>query len=430
MSCMLPWGANLVLALPTPTCAGNAGMKERLTVSCMRHPSYSTVRFRARFLLWGFLLGVVASGCGDDGEPTALQLTARRIAVWQISAPNEPPRSNVSNPFLSPGKQFVAEIYEVPEFPCVRTDSDDYLHIPEATQSPGLPAVFLAVPPADPGAPVIMLFHGNGLDFIEALASLFVHAAPRTAAQLLQEQPGFAGFIEILNRGGAMRGLTGEASGAVAAAALERGWGLVVPGNCWGDGGHHRGEVVDYYIRAPRHGRSMDDFVWQWYRKQFGHDRAREYSFGCSGGGQRTAQLLLADPNAVAAAAVDSPADYLPGFKEDPPGLFSLLQGIPGYLERLDAFYLAHYGTWENAAAQSLGTQLLERGIQTPIYLTFSRKDPLVTYSITRRLAEALGQRQPAGRQVVWDTGEAVHCQVNTRSRAEAVLDWLEQWRH
>ncbi|GIW43973.1 MAG: hypothetical protein KatS3mg077_1255 [Candidatus Binatia bacterium] len=370
------------------------------------------------------------AGCGDDGEPLRAEgLLARRIATWEIGALTDGSDAEVENAFLSPGRRFAAEVYEVPAFPCVRTDSDDYLHIPEATTTPGLPGVFLAVPPADPAAPILMIFHGNGLDFIEALASLFVHAAPRTAMQLLHDQPGFVGFIEILNRGGALRGLRGESSGSIAAAALERGWGIVVPGNCWGDGGHHRGEVIDYYITAPRFGRSMDDFVWHWARTQLPHDRSREYSFGCSGGGQRTAQLLLSDPHAVAAAAVDSPADYLPGFKDDPPGLFSLLQGIPGYMERLDGFYLAHYGTWENAAAQSLGTQLLPRKIDTPIYMAYSSRDPLVTGGISRRLAEALAQRFPADRQVVWDTGEAVHCQINTRARAEAVLDWLVRWQ-
>lgn len=395
----------------------------------MRCQLLRTTMRRVPSLVLALLVGVWTVGCGDDGEPTARQPQARRVGAWRIAAVEGPDASDAVNRFLSAGKQFVAEIYEVPEFPCVRTDSDDYLHIPEATETPGPPAVFLVVPPSDPGAPIIMLFHGNGLDFIEALASLFVHAAPRTAMQILQEQPGFAGFIEILNRGGAMRGLRGEAGGAIAAAALERGWGIVVPGNCWGDGGHHRGEVVDYYIRAPHYGRSMDDFVWRWFRQRFRHDHRREYSFGCSGGGQRTAQLLLADPDSVAAAALDSPADYLPGFKDDPPGLFALLRGIPGYLERLDAFYLAHYGTWENAAAQSLGTQLIPRGIQTPIFLAFSRNDPLVTNGITHRLAEALTQRSPADRQVVWDTEEPVHCQINTVSRAEAVLDWLEQWQ-
>lgn len=384
----------------------------------------------AKALLIVLVLGTILLGCGNDGEPKELGARARPIAQWLVGAADRAERSDVVNPFLAAGRQFVFTLYEVPEFPCVRTDTDDYLHIPEVTRSPGLPGVFAAIPPADSMAPIILLFHGNGLDFIEALASLFVHAAPRTALQLLQEQPGFAGFIEILNRGGALRGLIGELSGAIAAAALERGWGLVVPGNCWGDGGHHRGEVVDYYIRAARYGRSMDDFVWHWFRRQFAHDRSREYSFGCSGGGQRTAQLLLSDPNAVAAAAIDSPADYLPGFKDDPPGLFALLQGIPGYMDRLDAFYLAHYGTWENAAAQSLGTQLLPRGMTTPIYLSYSRKDPLVTPGITRYLAEALARRQPADRQIVWDTEETTHCQINSRSRAEVVLDWLEQWRH
>lgn len=190
------------------------------------------------------ILGVVA-GCGDDGEPSAGAPQARLVTALAVKSATEAGENGIRNGFLSRGRAFTVELYEVPEFPGVRTDSEDYLHIPEGTRTPGAPAVFFAVPPASATSPVLLLFHGNGLDFIEALASLFVHAAPRTAAQLLQEQPGFAGFIEILNRGGAMRGLRGEMSGAIAAAALERGWGIVAPGNCWGDGGHHRGKVID-----------------------------------------------------------------------------------------------------------------------------------------------------------------------------------------
>lgn len=172
----------------------------------------------------------------------------------------------------------------------------------------------------------------------------------------------------------------------------------------------------------------MDEFVWQWYRRRFAHDSRREYSFGGSGGGQRTAQLLRSDPDAVAAAAVDSPADYLLGFRDDPPGLFALLRGIPGYTAVLDQFYLAHYGSWEKAAAQSLGTQLLPRAIATPLYMVYSEKDPLVTAGVTRYLATALRQRQPPERQVVWNTNDGVHCQTQSRERADGVLDWLAQW--
>lgn len=374
--------------------------------------------------VWGL------GGCGDDGEPAiALPYEARLRGVREVRAPAEATPSDIENRHLLPGQRFRVLAYEVPGLRCVRTDTDDVLHIPEATRSPGLPGIFYAVPPSHPSKPVLLLFHGNGLDFIEALASLFVHAAPRTAEQLLRDQPGFRGFIEILGRNGAQRGLDGELGGPVAAVALERGWGVVVPGNCWGDGGYHRGEVVDYYIRAPRYGRIMDDFVWGWYRAAFPHDSTREYSFGCSGGGQRTAQLLLQRPDAVVAAGIDSPADFLLGFRDDPPSLFALLQGIPQYRTVLDDFYLKHYGSFEQAAAQSLGTQLLARGIRTPMYLAYSTLDPLVTNAVSGPLASALRTRQPEDLQYVWNSEEPVHCQINHRERAAHLLDWLVRWQ-
>jgi hypothetical protein len=173
----------------------------------------------------------------------------------------------------------------------------------------------------------------------------------------------------------------------------------------------------------------MDREVWDWVRAAYPHDASREYSFGCSGGGQRTAQLLLHDPDATAASAVDSPADYLPGFRIDPPGLFALLVNIPQFPEVLDGFYIGHYGSIDAAGTQSLGTQLLGRGIDTPLYLAYSSLDTFVTNAVSGPLVTALPQRLPPERSVVWNSGEAVHCQINTRARAASVLDWLAQWR-
>jgi len=383
-----------------------------------------------RVWLLALCLTLVCAACGEDDHDTSSAFLSATETGRVVLRPADDARSgDLTNRFLSAGRSFEVQQYEVPALRCVRTDSDDYLHIPDVTTSPGAPAVFWAVAPADRSQPVLISFHGNGLDFIEALASLLAHKSPRMVGELLAADPGMAGYVEILNRGGALRGLVGEFGSAAMAEALERGWGVVVPGNCWGDGGHHTGEIIDYYIRAPRSGHTMDQFVWDWYRERFAHDRAREYSFGCSGGGQRTAQLLLHDPLAVAASLIDSPADYLPGFQEQPPGLFALLAGVPGAPEVMSAFYTAHYGSMEGAAAQSLGTQLLPRGIATPIYLAYSDQDTFTTHAITRRLAEALTARQPAERSQVWNSGEPVHCQLNTRARARTAFDWLAGWQ-
>lgn len=386
-------------------------------------------RTYGRLPLLAAVLLAVAVGCGEDrvASPTP-SFAPVALGNLALRPANEAGAGDLANPHLSAGRSFTVLPYEVPQFPCVRTDSSDYLHIPEVTTSPGAPTVFYAVPPADPSQPVLIVFHGNGLEFIEAEASLLVHAAPALAQQLLQGDPSMAGFIEIDNRGGAIRGMEGEFGSAYVAEALERGWGVVAPGNCWGDGGHHRGERIDYYIPARRYGRLMDDAVWSWYRSRFPHDAQREYSFGCSGGGQRTAQLLLNDQFAVAASGIDSPADYLPGFKSDPPGLFELLSQIPGYLDVLDNFYIGHYGSLDGAAQQSLGTQLIVRNIRTPIYLAYSVQDTFATNGITAPLVQALQARQPAERAAVWNSGEPVHCQINTRERSKTALDWLAQW--
>lgn len=371
-------------------------------------------------------LCVAVVACGDEEEQSFVPVEFGRTVVRPAgeAAPDE-----LANRYLSPGREFEVIQFEIPDLPCVRSDTTDYLHVPEATTTPGGPAVVYVAPPADASKPVMIAFHGNGLDFIEAEASLLGHTDPELAQALLAADPTLVGYIEIDNRAGALRGLAGEFGNAYVAEALERGWGIVAPGNCWGDGGHGEGEIVDYYIRAPRYGHVMDERVWNWFRERYPHDRDREYSFGCSGGGQRTAQLLLHDPVATAASGIDSPADYLLGFKEDPPALFDLLAGIPEFPAVLDAFYVGHYGSFEGAAEQSLGTQMAARGIQTPIYFTYSVNDTFATSAVTAPLAQALVARLPAERAFVWNTEEAVHCQIQTRERARDALNWLEKWR-
>ena len=39
-----------------------------------------------------------------------------------------------------------------------------------------------------------------------------------------------------------------------------------------------------------------------------------------------------------------------------------------------------------------------------------------------------LAQRFPVERALVWNTGDVVHCQVNTRARARDAVDWLARW--
>ena len=119
-------------------------------------------------------------------------------------------------------------------------------------------------------------------------------------------------------------------------------------------------------------------------RARHPHDATREYSIACSGGGQRTAQLLLRDENATVASVIDSPADYLPGFLDEPrPQVFRLLGGLDGVEPVLEAFYVAHYGSVDAAAGESLGMRMDADGIDTPIYFTYSHLDPMASAPVT-----------------------------------------------
>lgn len=381
------------------------------------------------------LVLVAACGSGDDDDDDET-ISPVEYGRTRMVAAGEENAGEIANPNLPPGASYEVIKFETPDLLCVRTTTDDLLHIPEASDTPGEPGVFWVVPPTAEDSPVALVLHGGALDFIEAEASLFAHAEPEIAAALLEAGPEIIGFADIISRGGAEREIESTIRGANVTEALERGWGVVLPGNCWGDGGHGRGEEVVFegpraenFANGARWGHTMDRGSWDWFRAEYAHDDAREYSMGCSGGGQRTAQLLLDDPQAVAASFIDSPADYLAGFIEEPyPTVFSVFASTPGFWEVMDAFYNGHYGGFEAAKAQSLGTQLLERGIQTPIYYTYSSRDPLVTPPISGPLAASLSQRTPASRAVVEPYDKLQHCQIGTREEMAPIADWLLQW--
>ncbi len=169
-------------------------------------------RILTALLRCGFVpaLLVFHAGCGSDAVPTGSPgFTPVEVGRTWLRPAGEAQSGDIENPFLSTGRAFEIRRYDVPQLLCVRTDSDDFLHVPDGTTTPGAPSVFWAVPPADAHQPVLLVFHGNGLDFIEAEATLFTHEAPRLASSLLATDLGMAGYVEILNRNGALRVLKG-----------------------------------------------------------------------------------------------------------------------------------------------------------------------------------------------------------------------------
>ena len=122
-----------------------------------------------RVWLLALCMTLVCAACGeDDHHNNQAFFSATETGRTVVRPAGEAGSGDLTNRFLSPGRSFAVQQYEVPGLRCVRTDSDDYLHVPDVTTSPGAPAVFWAVAPADASQPVLITFHGNGLDFIEA----------------------------------------------------------------------------------------------------------------------------------------------------------------------------------------------------------------------------------------------------------------------
>jgi len=380
---------------------------------------------------------LAAAACdGDDaGPPSSVEIHPVLLRETVLRPTSEAAADELPSDNIAPGTAYRVLVYEVPELACVRSDTDDYLHIPEASTTPGGPGVLYAIPPADESRPVALVLHGNGLDFIEGATSLFTHMRPEDAEMFFTLQPSLTEYADISSRASAVRSIEATIDDQFVGQALERGWGIVLPGNCWGDAGHGEGEDVvfpeasrPYYAAGPRYGHTMDRGAWDWYRKTFPHDARREYSIGCSGGGQRSAQLLMRDPHATAASFIDSPADYLPGFLEEPvPAIFQLLAGLPIEVI-MEGFFVGHYGGIEGARRASLGVRMMEAPIDTPIYLTYSLRDPLTTAPVTAQLVAALSSRAPDSDTRVFESGLSQHCQVSTAEGVTEALDWLLQF--
>jgi pimeloyl-ACP methyl ester carboxylesterase len=202
---------------------------------------------------------------------------------------------------------------------------------------------------------------------------------------------------------------------------------VVLPGNCWGDGGHGTGETGDGYFDGRRLGGLFDDAVWAWARETLDHAAGKEIAFACSGGGHRTAEALLRDPDAFDAVVLDSPADNTAGFLEQPWGeligfTYTLLR--PELFDGIMSdFYDGTFGGLDAAAEVSLGHGLPGSAIDAPIYLIYSTGDPAVTVPVTRDLALAVGDR-PAPSTVV-ELDIEYHCQLDFPENMAAATDWL-----
>ncbi|MCC6810785.1 MAG: hypothetical protein IT381_25375 [Deltaproteobacteria bacterium] len=322
-----------------------------------------------------------------------------------------------------------AERYEAPDYACVRKAGSDLRAMPKTAAMPGEPAVFTIVFPAGGtkvDAPLVFMPHGDSFEFIEEIAT-------RTIQRLrLEDDPQalFAtlGTPEQSTRASAEERIATTESSAIAKALVATGAALVIPGNCWGDGGHGVGERAASFYTAQRFGGTFDAKVWQYAREQVIHAADREWAVVCSGGGRRAIELVQRDPSAFDAIVLDSPADDVTAFLEAPRPESLAIAGVAMDDAAIGAvferFWTGIYGGKAKAYASSLADDLDGGRLRTPIYLAYSTNDPIVTAPVTRRLVEAMARAASATRRTaVFD--EKRHCQLQDDAAIQPALEWL-----
>jgi hypothetical protein len=330
---------------------------------------------------------------------------------------------------VSGGETLRGERYEVPGYQCLRADGTDWNALPAGATSPGESAYFEVLRPlagTDSGTLVFMP-HGDGLEFIEAIALEIYKPFPDLAATFGVDPLHGTRGVEQSTRKGAKRNIVSTSASRSAVALARLGATVVLPGNCWGDGGHGTGHDGNGYYTGRRYGGAFDHAVWVWARAELAHDPAREVAVGCSGGGHRIAEELIRDPSAFEAAIIDSPADNVREFLTDPrPDLLDQAYTIlraKAFDAIMSQFYVGAFGNEDAAAQASLGVALPRGEITAPIYLAYSTHDPLVTLPVVQSLVDAVAARPAPSTVVAFDLKQ--HCQLNTDETMAAATSWL-----
>lgn len=385
------------------------------------------------------LLLVVSAACGeDDDEPPAPPEFAPELAFeFTIRGGDEPfdlngdlDAAERTTAALPDGVTLPGARYRVPGYRCLRADGTDWNALPEAAASEGEAAMFEVLYPPDGVEPRGLVFmpHGDGFEFIEAIALEIYKAYPDTAEQYdVNPDHGTRG-VEQSTRWGATRNVVSTSLGINAVVLAQMGATVVLPGNCWGDGGHGAGESIDGYYDGPRLGGWFDHAAWTWARENLDHDASKAIAFACSGGGHRTAEELIRDDQAFAAIVLDSPADNTAGFLIDPwPELLGFAYTLlrePLFNEITEDFYRV-FGGRDAAAQVSLGARLPDLAVAAPIYLAYSTGDPAVTVPVVTDLVDAVSARGAPSTVVELDIEN--HCQLQDATRLTAATDWLTE---
>lgn len=330
-------------------------------------------------------------------------------------------------------EEFTVKRYQVPGYRCLRKGGVDPRELPKAAETPGDAAIFDVMYPAEkPGdkTPLVFMPHGNSLEFIEDIFT--------TSLKTLKVETDVRGYYEMFGtnpeqstREGAEFMTGGTANAPIAIAMARAGAAVVIPGNCWGDGGHGTGQVLSDFFAGERLGGSFDSATWMYAQDLVAHSHDREVAVVCSGGGRRAIEVLHRQWYAFDAMVLDSPADDVTAFLDEPRPELLHLAGLALDDDALgkvfERFWTGIYGGKDKALKASLADELDRNVVSPPVFLAYSTLDPVVTAPVTRRLVEAMtrAEEKKPEKFTVRAYEQKVHCQLNNDQDIAAAVEWL-----
>jgi hypothetical protein len=367
------------------------------------------------------LFGVLAACRGYEPE---------LVRTYHVTATGEAAEGDVESSALLPGESYRVERYALRDFQCLREDGTDPRALPEGAVQPGAPAIFDVLYPAEltPDSALVFMPHGNSFEFIEDVFS--------TALRKLGVQEDVRAYYALFGGNPEQTTLTGaefligeQVKHASAVAMARRGAAVVVPANCWGDGSYGQGEVRRAFMLGERVGGAFDRRTWEYARRTLTHAKNKEIAVACSGGGRRTIELMQRDDAAFRAVVLDSPADDVTAFLDEPRGDLLALAGVLALSEEemkqiFERFWKGIYGSKESAYKRSLADEVAAGQVKVPVYLVYSPIDPVVTAPVTARLVSALTNAN-SPQFSVHAVDQRVHCQLADASVIDPMLAWL-----
>lgn len=312
-----------------------------------------------------------------------------------------------SNPYLARGEALL-QVEEASGFVC-----------PDGST----PLIYFVTPASRPKAlPSAVLFHGGNFDYIDEGGDHFGDQ-DRLTGLWAQEQ-----IHNVLGIGG--EGNATETRGAWVGALVKRGYRVAVPGNCWGDLWHGRGQGDVDGEGFQRQGGFLASEVVLRLRAHEDATTGRLLALGLAEGGRAITELALSGVSidaAVIDASPDALAPLVTGSAIDQP-----------YTDGLLAIYDYEVRTAEDVEAKldllrvalsrdSLAHPIANLGYRVPIFYGYSSLDERIRPESTLPAAAAILSHYPIGSYEIvdWETSETAPSN-SLIDRAEAILDGLD----